>query len=60
MISYRRTSQGAWELSADVTHPSETFTWTEYRQFFYYTKAGAAKAFREYLKTNGFTIRKGY
>jgi len=58
MITYRKTSQGAWELSADVTDPYTPFTWTESRQFFYYTKQEAKALFLQYLSDKKMTIQK--
>jgi len=58
MITYRKTYQGAWELSADVTDPYTPFTWTESRQFLYYSKKEATALFREYLAENKMTIQK--
>lgn len=58
MIHTRITSQGAIELSAEVTHPRESFSWYESRQFMGYTKREALQLFREYLKANNLTITK--
>ena len=58
MIHYRKTSQGAWELSADVRDPYTPFVFTESHQFFYYTKAEAKELFLEHLAENQMTIVK--
>ena len=44
MISYRKTSQGAWELS------TVSGGYLVSRQFMGYTKKDATKLFRQYLK----------
>jgi len=43
-ISYRKTSQGAWELSSLVDGYFMT------KQYFYYTKAEATTLFRQEIK----------
>lgn len=58
MIFYRKTFQGAWELSAEVTDPFTPFSWSESRQFFGYTKREATALFREYLTANRMTLVK--
>lgn len=58
MITYRMTSQGAWELSVDVTDPWTPFTWSETRQYMGYTKSEAKQLFLQYLTDKRMTIQK--
>jgi cell division protein YceG involved in septum cleavage len=52
--SYRRTFQGAWELT-DSTKQGYLFT----RQYFFYTKREATRLFREALKAENEKEKSG-
>lgn len=47
-IQYRRTFQGAWELSAMVQEG--IYAYIEHAQFMGHTKKEATRLFRQYLK----------
>lgn len=58
MIHTRRTTQGAWELSALVRDKETPFTYYDRLQVFDYTKSEAVKVFKEHLAHTGKTIVK--
>lgn len=58
-ISYRVTSQGAYELSVIVTEPGTPFAFYEHSQYFGYTKREATRLFREHLAAKGMKIVRG-
>jgi hypothetical protein len=47
-ITYSKTSQGAWELSAIIT--KDIYAWVEHSQYMGYTKLEATKLFKQRLK----------
>jgi len=58
VITYRRTFQGAWELSALVSDPYTGFEYYEHAQFMGYTKAEAKSLFLDRLTSNNQTLVK--
>ena len=47
-ITYHKTFQGAWELSAIIT--KDIYAWVEHTQYIGYTKLEATKLFKQRLK----------
>jgi len=53
LISYRRTNQGAWELTALVSDRDTPFQYYEHGHYFGYTKKEATERFIETLQDKG-------
>ena len=53
MISFRKTSQGAWELSALVTDKETPVPYYDHAQYMGYTRTEAKYRFLDDLKAKG-------